>query len=209
MKLTSSGCVMALALAVVAAGCASRSAGSRPDDMSAQQHEATASQHDAAAKAHAEEYDPGASRLRSSVKAGVEQTYNPTEGHRDTAAEHRAHAEQHRAAARELEAFEDQACKGLPPGSHAACPLLESGLTWSATPTGIRLTPSAGVTASDLVNRIRCHQAFARTVKGDGMAECPFYVPNSRVSVSADGRTVELVGDDPAAVAALQQRASR
>lgn len=88
----------------------------------------------------------------------------------------------------DIAAFTGEACRGIPPGSRSACPLLIAPSGVKPTEGGflLRLAPWADV--AELVALMRCHQAFAAATGYSKMPFCPLYVPG--LSVERRGRGV-------------------
>jgi hypothetical protein len=113
-------------------------------------------------------------------------SYNPTQAHQLAAdAELRA-AGEHLRAAKKLEIFEDAACRDLPPGERASCPLLGSSVTQvQHTARGFQLLMKPGVDVAATNARLNCHLAYARAT-GFDRPSCPLFVK---------GITIRRVGD--------------
>lgn len=206
--------------ALFATGCATtRSAGSRPDDMSAVKHRAVAAKHQREAKRHENRYDPNAESTRvhgpygGGAAAGdvgevLETTYNPTKVHLGHAAEHREHARQHAAAAATLEKFEAQSCQRFAKKTRVLCPLIGQVVRSEQIPGGVRLYLARGVPANAVLAHMRCHYAHGRSVGRQGMSACPLYLKDLQFKATSDGKSVEITSTDNTVVQAIRVRAS-
>lgn len=208
MKRTMKRAMMVSACALVLAACASRSPGSRPDDMSSARHRENAAQHGAAADRHRGEYDPNATETRYSRRTDVgsgQIQYNPTRGHLSEAESHEEESRQHVDAATELERFEGAECQNVPAATRASCPLLHEVSSVADIEGGVRLRAVTPAEAAALVARIRCHLAFARSHGRVGMETCPLYAPDVQVR-SAPGGIVELTSTNEGTARLLRER---
>ncbi|MCG3174810.1 MAG: hypothetical protein GMKNLPBB_03099 [Myxococcota bacterium] len=117
-----------LILGLAAAGCASKSPGARPHDMSAAAHEHETRAHAGTVDAHEGQYNPNAHiehercQGRAGGAARAERdtgpicwtsVNNPTTTHLRQAEDHRRHAANHRAASAALRDAEERACAGV------------------------------------------------------------------------------------------------
>jgi hypothetical protein len=187
----------------------------KPDDMSAAAHRAEADRERAAARAQLAEYRPGAVELAPLLSTQPDRqpwylypqaTYNPTAHHVDAASSRFAHARAHEAAAAELERFEEEECRGFPPTTRAACPLLLHVEDLVDVPGGVRLRFASEVNVGAVVAHMRCHLAYART-RGFEVPTCPLYVKGTRVERVLDSRVVDVLGSDRAAADEIRHRA--
>ncbi len=205
------------AAALLAAGC-SGTVAERHTGMDAGAHRSESELHAREALEHREKYDPEASlpsyepfrSTRSRFPSGdfywPAGQYNPTERHREHAGEHEQHARQHLAAARELEAFEEDACVSFPPETRTACPF--AGHVEAVEPLldGARVRLDTGIDTNAAMAHMRCHLAFARA-RAPRIDHCPLYLPGVRIERVGDSRDVDLTVSDATEVPRLQDLA--
>lgn len=174
----------------------------RPDEMSAEAHRAEAAQHESKARQEEAQYDPSKSPPSPPPQGGMVGSgpvplnelwvYNPTEYHRYNAEKEREHALDHLRAAQKLEDFESGQCQAIPPEARSACPLLSPFVREvRETPRGVVLELKKPEARGPLLERMRCHWAFARTRAFSQDIACPLY---------ERGVTLEPVGDAGIAV---------
>lgn len=203
----------ALLMSFVLAGCSQLgSSGTAPDDMSAEDHREHSDAHARRAGKHEALHDPEASvepdpgRPAASDRWGADydyrysgdyywggRVYNPTARHRAHAEKHQAHAREHLDAARVLEGFEEAQCASFPSETRAVCPLIGQLVSVEDIPGGSRVRVADGVEVNALVAHIRCHLAFARARKREGMDTCPLYLEGVRVSRVGPGPEVDFL----------------
>lgn len=225
---------LALLLGVLT-GCAGRSTGTAPHDMSAEEHDAQARLEESAAARHEQAYDPSATvaeRRCGGGKSGLicwTSEDNPTEAHLREAERLLALAEAHRAASSELRSAEAAACSGLSatdrdvsPFDHAEDILdveplvLQQGLRKPAERTlgaVVTFRPVPGLTVDTLQRVVDCHLARSAAA-GHLMPEMPNspLVPKgaeARVTETDAGVAVEITSDDPDAAREIRARAER
>ncbi len=189
--------------------------GSQPDDMSAAHHRQVAAEEDRKAAEHDSHYDPSEQIMTTPAGTDAQGNiiyapgmYNPTEGHRNLAADHKKHAEDHRAAAEFLEKSEEQACKAFPPETRTACPLLGHLESVQDIDGGVRVRFAEGVNLEAATAHMGCHLAHARTQGYQGMDSCPLYIKGVGAKRVGDTRDVDLTVDDKASVGELRARAA-
>lgn len=198
-------------------GCGTSGQRVKPDDMSAVDHRAEADREHEEARIHATKYDPNATRpspvppvsgtgTPSSDYAYSTSVYNPTEVHLDHADRHRAHALQHEKAARALEHFEEAECRGFPPSSRAACPLLGPALRIDDIPGGVRVLLTPGTRVDAVVAHMRCHYAYARARAFDERVSCPLYMQGVEIKRASDPMAIDITTGSPAQVEELRNR---
>lgn len=188
----------------------------RADDMSAVAHRSEAEKERAAADAHLRRYDPqaqvqvprGVARDPEAVAAvDVVADYNPTLWNLDAAARHKAHAAEHERAAKELDRFEAEECKGFRPGVRAACPFLGPVRSTELIPDGVRVRLAEGVPVRTVAAHMRCHLAFART-RAFQVSECPLMLRGAEVNLTADGTGIDVTSHDRSTAQELRKRAA-
>lgn len=134
-------------------------------------------------------------------------SYNPGGEYLARARELEAHAREHRAAAAKLEAFEQDECKGFPPATRAACPLLGAVEDIHDIPNGVEVRFSPRTCVSAVVAHMRCHLAYARAYGFDMVPDCPLYVQGLVIRASDDGKAVDLIGPDTRTANLIRARA--
>jgi hypothetical protein len=180
----------------------------QPDDMSAAAHRHEAARERAAARSELE-----AAREAGPAEATILPSPSGTRGpwsephpeaqrqagspHLGAALAHGSHAREHEEAAEALEHFEDDACRALAPAARAACPLLHDVVAIVDVEGGVRVRFADPVATDDLVARIQCHLAYARTRGFAGVEDCPLYVRGVRAA-AAGPHAIELTAADPA-----------
>jgi hypothetical protein len=202
---------MRIALAIlVLAGCSH----TQTEGLTAAQNRNEASVHEGRAAAAQAQLDPEERRGQprpwgpgNEDRAGLS-AFSPTEQHQQTADRELRAAADHLRAAKSLEAFEDEACAGLPASDRAACPLLGSSVvTVQQTTLGFALVLKPQVDVAQTFQRLSCHLAFARAV-GFTQPSCPLFVQGTslrRVGAQAIG----FAGDSAEVTATLQAQARR
>jgi len=199
---------------LVAAGCAHPAR----EGLTAEEQRAESARHERAAAGEEQRYDPEAAPLAeprgpfaglgpaegSTSSVALE---NPTVHHLRAADAHLREAGEHAAAAKELEAAEERACGGLSSAERGACPLWAAAVRASTeTDRGVRLSLKPGANGSSLAAGMRCHLAHGRVHGWEG--GCPLAVAGAEV-VLVDAGTLEIRGDSPRSVAAVQAEARR
>jgi uncharacterized spore protein YtfJ len=173
------------------------SAGVRPDEMSAQAHrqEAAYERHTAAARERRAAEQPQGSTPPFDPYSPSQMGLDPAEKLRWEAESRRAHALQHEAAARELERFEAEECKGIEPRARGACPVLGPVISLRDIPAGVRIELASSGDISGVVALMRCHLAYAESRGFEEVAAaCPLYIRGIQIRASADGMALEIIG---------------
>jgi hypothetical protein len=172
--------------------------------------------HQARALEERKEFDPN--QTHNSARRGSlnpndqvmvpEFTYNPTQSHQVAAdAELRA-ASEHLRAAKELESFEDAACRDLPAAERASCPLLGSSVFQVRhTASGFQLVMKPNVDVGDIDRRLSCHLAYARA-RGFDRPSCPLFVKGTTLHRVGED-TIAFEGDTKSIAVELQVQADR
>ncbi|HVE84625.1 MAG TPA: hypothetical protein VND93_17330 [Myxococcales bacterium] len=191
---------------LAASGCAHPGQG-----LTVEEHQAEVARHQQAALDEEKRYDPGATPVSEGRGPFTDGTTgsvvleNPTVHHLRQADSHLRAATEHSAAARVLEASEQSACAGLNQAERDACPLWPALVREAAqTPRGVRLSLKSGVDGVALAAGMKCHLAHGHAHGWTG--GCPLVVPGASV-VLVDAGTLEIRGDSPASVAAVQAEA--
>lgn len=186
------------------------------NDLTAAENRNEAEIHRARALEERKQFDPN--QTQTSARQGPlnpndqmmvpEFTYNPTESHQVAAdAELRA-ASEHLRAAKRLESFEDAACRDLPAGERASCPLLGSSVSQVRhTASGFQLVMKAGVEVGDVNRRLSCHLAYARAT-GFDRPSCPLFVKGTTIHRVGED-TIAFDGDTQAIAVELQAQADK
>jgi hypothetical protein len=194
-----------LVLVTAAGSCGTGGGAVKPDEMSAAQHRDEAARENEAARQHAKDYNPRATAVSSFRPAGGAPSddylfplsvYNPTEGELRRADQHRAHARQHEKAARALEHFEDAECRGFPPVTRAACPLLRPVRRIDDIAGGIRVTFGPKTPVNAVLAHMRCHYAYARARAFEDAVSCPLYVRGIEIKRATDPLAIEITTAD-------------
>jgi hypothetical protein len=135
-------------------------------------------------------------------------TYAPNDAYLARADADLRAANAHLAAAKKLEAFEAQACRGLSVGEKSACPLLASSVAQVRhTAAGFQLVMKPGVDVAKTSQMLTCHLAYAETT-GFDRPSCPLFMKGS--SIERVGETIiEFKGSSPNVAADLQGQAQR
>jgi hypothetical protein len=140
-----------IATVVLSAGCASRTPGTNPHDMSARQHEATADAEGASAEVHGAVLTPSAARSDCPELRGASPCWSSdirtTRATLATAEAHRARAAEHRAASQALRVAEETACGGISNGDRDMSPFARREDIVRVEPLvtgGVESAPSAG-----------------------------------------------------------------
>lgn len=221
---------------LVLVGCAARSPGSRPHDMSAPEHDGVAVSHEAEADAAVANYDPSATEthLRCGAGKGSHPCWtvvtNPTEAWLAEAAEHLKLAAEHRAASEALRTAEATACSGLGQDERDISPF-----DWAAAdiasvePFTVRrggkqpderlvgaivaVRAVEGLSSEWLQRVADCHLARNAAVGHDmpEMPDCPLVPKGASVSVTSTGTgfAVAIRSADDEAAADILARALR
>lgn len=220
-------------------GCAKRTPGTEPHDMSSASHEAEAGAAATSAEAHAAQYDPSAATLEERCKPpgrGVPYSagcwtavVNPTEAHLAMAEHDRKVAAEHRAASEALRAAEASACAGIAEADRDSSPFERTediasveALTDPAGPKGgtpvtmgavVTFRAVPGMTAEWLQRIVDCHLARNAALghTAPEMPDCPLVPKGATAAVSSTGAgfAVTIQAEDPAAGAEILARAQR
>lgn len=226
-------------LSVLLLGCAKKTPGTAPHDMSTATHEAAAAASEASAEAHATQYSPDAATLEERCKPpgrGVPyhvgcwtEVVNPTEAHLAMAAKDQQIAAEHRAASEALRAAEASACVGLAdadrdtsPFERAADIASVAALTDPSGPKGgtpvtmgavVTFRAVPGMTAEWLQRIVDCHLARNAALghEAPNMPDCPLVPKGATATVSSTGAgfAVAVRAQDPATGAEILARAQR
>jgi hypothetical protein len=190
--------VRAAAAALALAGCAHTA----DDQLTAVEHRTAAEEHKAKGERAAAEYEPG---LDVKVPArgpfidspnGGLTTYNPTADRLIEADREMRRASEHLAAARRLEAFEDAACREIPPAERSSCPLLASWISVvRETTTGLEFDLKPTIDGRDTHRRLECHLAWARA-NGFERPSCPLFLPGLKLGLRERGVSTLLFEGD-------------
>jgi hypothetical protein len=196
---------------VLAFGCAHG-----PDTLTADEHRAEAQRHEVQAQDDRAKYDPEATRLIPMTRLdtpdlyapGGITSYNPTERWLADADRQMRQAAAHLARAKQLEAFEEKACQGIPREQRSACPLLASSVARvEERTTGVALHMKEGVDAAATTRMLQCHLAFAKD-RGFDQPSCPLFVKG--LDIDLDGTTViDFHSKDPKVAQAIRAQARR
>lgn len=190
-------------------GCATK--GAKPDDMSVAEHRAAAENLRQDAKYHDGLYRPGY-YVRQSFGdfedlGYSDDTYNPTEVHRDTADNYRSMAHDHEKAAESLESFETAQCGDFPSDTRKLCPLMGTIDRIETITDGVRIFfKTEHLPLNAVFDHMKCHNAYGRTLDYEGMPMCPLYLEHIRIEKSENGKAVEVTADDPDTVQAIRKR---
>jgi hypothetical protein len=185
-----------------------------PEELSAEGHRKEAVAQTANSRAHEEQYTPFFAELSPSRDRSGDAdllnaapVQNPTETHLTAAQWHKAHADAHLEAAKSLEAFEDEACRGVPAKERGACPLLGPVTAIRDVDGGVAIDLSPKVDATKATAVMRCHYAYART-RGFSpeAAGCPLYVRGLMIE-QAGKHTVEITAKDAATAKHVRESA--
>lgn len=231
-----------LSLLALGFGCTSSHV-ARPDEMSRAGHTTEARRQDHEGNVEAAQYDPEArvsetrcETINPEVRNGITAVVpcwtslsNPTEVHRQRAAEHRQEAADHRAASQTLRDAELHACVGIREIDRDMSPFEHSDDIASVEPfteintasiplrrtTGAVVTFRAlpGMTAEWLQRVIDCHLARNASLGHDvpEMPNCPL-VPRdveAHVASTGNGFAVTIRSDDEASAREVLARALR
>jgi hypothetical protein len=198
-----------LATLVFAVGCAHTT----PEEMTIEEHRAEASRHQLKANEEESKYVDGQmvrgpARTPFVEPGGDWQTYNPTQHHLDAADREMRQAASHLAAANQLESFENNSCKDIPPSARAACPLLASAVTQvQEMRSGVRLVLKPTVDAVDTNRRLNCHLAYAYA-SGFDRPSCPLFIKGMTIRL-VEKDVLELSASDTAVARKIQTEARR
>jgi hypothetical protein len=192
---------------LVCAGCATG-----PEPRTVAEHDAAAVEHTRKAAVAEAQYNPSATMHPPAGVEGADRsswmTYNPTEPKLAEADAELAEAAEHAKAARALEAFENEACQGIPVAERGACPLLASQVSKvQHLASGLELTMKSPEVAELVSKRLNCHLAFA-VANGFDRPSCPFLVEGMTVRLVEKG-VLELTAPRPEAVRTLHQQARK
>lgn len=216
-------------------GCATRTVGGKPHDMSAAQHDAQAQNEEQAAAGHASEYDAsGAERKTDCMMASFgnevcwTSVVNPTGAHLEEAARHEKMAADHRAASAALRRAEDEACVGIAPADRDISPfehvedvanveplIVHRGKYSESRTEGAVVTVRAvpGLTAEWLQRVVDCHVARDAALGHvvPEMPDCPLVPKGATATVASTGTgfAVTIRSSDEAAAEDILARAKR
>jgi hypothetical protein len=202
-----------IALLVVGAGGCTHEV--RPDSMSAEEHRQQADKDMVQARTEvvrASVAPPvpapplGVSATNPTGYAYPLEVYNPAEAHLMRARQLEAHAHQHRDAAKKLETFVQDECKGLPPETRATCPLLGPVTQIVDIAGGVKATFAPHTRVDAVAAHMRCHFAYAQAHGFDTLIDCPLYVRGLQIRVTDDGQAIELTDQDAAAAEVIRAR---
>jgi hypothetical protein len=200
-----------LLLSAALAACAPRPVRS---DLSANEHRTLASRERLAAAQASNQYDAAQSRVAVRHPTtnpdvvdlvGLE-TYNPTARHLSEAAEHSAHARQHERVAKELEKFEDVACRGFRPAVRAACPMLGSVIAVENVARGVRLRFAPDVPVDAIFAHMRCHLAYALAKGFAEVPACPLYIKDIDIRLAPGADGIDVLARDSSAIDEIRKR---
>ncbi len=178
--------------------------------MTAAEHRNEAAIHEARAssereKVGADEFPQRGAMINEPL---VFANFSPTADHQQRADRELQEAAAHLGAARRLEAFEAEACRGLPPAERSACPLLGSSVTLvESTKQGFVLTLLPTIDAAQTYRRLSCHLAFAQAM-GFEQPTCPLFVKGTSLR-RVGGHGLAFDGDFPEVGVALRAQAKR
>lgn len=222
---------------LVFAGCAARTQGARPHDMSVAGHETSASREELTAAEHEGRYDPAAAQRRERCRGGRTaaadidpcwtQVTNPTAEHLKHAEEFRARAADHRAASQALREAEARACAGVPEADRDESPFdrredIEGIEKLYVTQGGkqptrrlegavVEFRAVPGLTSQWLQRVVDCHLARNAALGHEvpEMLSCPLVPKGARATVvpTQRGFAVEIRGADTEAAAEIARRA--
>jgi hypothetical protein len=116
------------------------------------------------------------------------------------------HAAEHRAMTPEMRRFQDGACRHVPPALRADCPLLGNVVAADDNDDSVILRLSLHEHPHEVLERARCHIAFAIAHEHRGMRKCPLYLHGVTVRPLEQERAIELSVADPALLDELAQR---
>ena len=128
-------------------------------------------------------------------------THNPTSSHLADADAHKRHAAQHEHAAALLADYEAVECRQISVHERGTCPTLQMDAL-TTLPKGVRLQ-TGPLRLAHVLADIRCQLAFAQVHGTEAGELCPLSIPGVTARAAADEAGIELVSDDPKAVAAL------
>ena len=117
-----------------------------------------------------------------------------------------AHSHQHRDAAKKLEGFVQDECKGLPPETRASCPMLGPVAQLADVAGGVKVTFTPHTRVDAVATHMRCHFAYAQAHGFDTLIDCPLYVRGLQIRVTDDGQAIELTSSDAATANAIRVR---
>ena len=187
----------------------------KPDSMSAEAHEQQARIETAQAHTEVERATRGAPPLPTSTTMPASNsegylypadTYNPAADHLARARQLEEHAREHRAAAAKLETFTQNECRGFPPETRAACPLLGPVKQIYDINGGVRVVFTPNTRVDAVAAHMRCHLAYAQQYGFQTVDDCPLYLKGLQVQVSADGKAIELISHEPKTIDAIRAR---
>ena len=218
---------------LLAPACGGATPQAQPHDASVEQHEAMAAHEEHQASGHSAQYDPAASKERSSChdarhRSGEVDPFcwttatNPTAEHERDAERHRKMAADHRAASQALRDAESKACGGLADEDRDMSPfyhrqdivrvdVLPAKAPGGRPDVGVVFRALPGMTAEGLQRLVDCHIARSAAL-GHQMPEmdyCPLVPKGVTAKVSSSDATlvVAIHADDPAAADEVARRA--
>lgn len=226
----------AVSLVALLAGCAARTPGAEPHDMSIARHETMAAQEERAARKHEHLYDDDARERRERCRGGRATSEsdacwtavtNPTGEHLKEAEESRRRAADHRAASQTLRDAESQACRGVPAADRDESPFDRREDIERVDPLTVRqggkqpterlegatvvFRALPGLTTQWLQRVVDCHLARNAALGHDAreMPSCPLVPKGVRATVTpkATGFAVELRADDAETASEILRRA--
>jgi hypothetical protein len=185
------------------------------DRRTASEHRARAEQLTQQAQDERAQFDPTRTQTEMASRTpfsegpeGITKPYNSTQPNLLSADDAMRQAAAESAAARELERFEDLACKAIPRAERAACPLLASQVEQvRETASGIELTLRESADTDDALRRLKCHLAFAR-VTGFDHPSCPLFTRGESIEKQGP-RRIAFSGDTPQAAQRIQDEAAK
>jgi len=189
---------------ILLVGCgAGQVKGTFPDDMSREDHLAAAEMDQAKAEAALDRYDP--SDLRERASTGT--LYNPTEVFKDRATRYKDLAERHRAAARKLDEFEAEQCRGATEEDKLESPIEAVTEEVQDIDGGVRVFLSENADVEKVLAAARCHRAHARARGWVGMEDCLLNIPDLKLTTAKNAHAIDIVGTGESSVAELRARA--
>lgn len=153
--------------------------------------------------------DPSAPSTTTTDDSGEwSYSYNPSAQHLAEADEQMRLAAQHLRIAKDLETFEDKACKDVSVEQRVNPPLLASSVeTVQETKDGIILYLKPSVSAEDTAKVLNCHLAYSYT-RGVDRPSVPLFVKGVKIR-EAGGNKIEIKGENRDAVNSIHQQARR
>jgi hypothetical protein len=195
--------------------CASNE--TRVDAMSAEEHRAKAQQEEQLAQQDEALYEakihgrgPAHELMTSDLPPSARVIPLPTEtpaiDDLQRAERHRAHAQAHEADAAALEDFEDVECASVPAPERSACPLLGPVARLDDIPGGVRVQLARVETWHDVLTRMQCHLAFARSRGFGRVFPCPLYERGLQVEAGPNPGQIDLLTSDSSRVGELRKQ---